>query len=149
MGKQSQLRTRLVQVCSSTFWLASKQRCKKYFPFCEPDSGVKYFLPKRVIFCMLCQSILCEDLWHFIKIKVTGKIFLVVRIKLFNRTTELDQRMCFVWKLNINSIIFFKNFCQIRIWLNIFCELGSQDLPLFAPLDRKAGYRVAPQLKRP
>ena len=38
--------------------------------------------------------------------------------------------------LENNKILWFspKHFCQIRIWINIFCELGSRDLPLFPPL---------------
>ena len=38
--------------------------------------------------------------------------------------------------ININSLIFFK---KISARLNIVCELGSQDLPLFAPLGGQEG----------
>ena len=40
-------------------FLLNKQRWKKYFSFCEPDSRTKYFLPKDGIFRLLARGFRC------------------------------------------------------------------------------------------
>ena len=84
----------------------------------------------------IIEDIIMEIFMNIIKdiSKDIRKFFLVAGIKLLYRTTELNKKDVFYMIINIHNLILFTNFLQNKYLGKYFCKLGSQDLPLFAPL---------------